>query len=126
VEYYAGGIGLTRMTGGRPAREVVEGVIAGDPRAMELFDVLIGELALGLCTAIILFKPEVIAIGGGISVVGDYLLRGIREKVYEYRGRRSNDYDTNQIKLAVHGNNAGMIGAAVLAELYLNEDSGKK
>ncbi|MCL2057801.1 MAG: ROK family protein [Oscillospiraceae bacterium] len=119
LECYASGIGLSRLTGGRPAREVVEGVMAGDTAAMSVFDEMIGELAIGLCTVIILFKPEVIALGGGISAAGGYLLDGVRNKVAEYRGGRSNNYDVEQIKLAVHGNNAGMIGAAALAQMYL-------
>ena len=123
LEYCASGLSLSRLTGGKPAREVVEGVIAGEPRALAVFNELIHELALGLCTVIILFKPEVIAIGGGISAAGEYLLNGIREKVVAHQGGRSQSYDVEQIKLAVHGNNAGMIGAAVLAKLYLQEKS---
>ena len=121
LEYYASGMGLSRNTGGRPARDVVVGVIAGDAGAMAIFDILIRELSIGLCTVIMLFRPEVIALGGGISAAGSYLLDGIRNKVAEFRGGRGriNDYDVERIKLAVHGNNAGMIGAAALAEMFL-------
>ena len=118
-EYYASGMGLSRLTGGRPAREVVEGVMAGDLRAMAIFDEMIHELALGLCTVIMLFKPEVIALGGGISAAGGYLLDGVRKKVSGFQGDHIDSFDVERIKLAVHGNNAGMIGAAVLAMLYI-------
>ena len=123
LEYYASGMGLSRNMGGRPAREAVKGVIAGDSAAKAVFDVLIRELAMGLCTVIMLFRPEVIALGGGISAAGGYLLDGIRNSVAKFRGGKgsNSDYDVERIKLAVHGNNAGMIGAAVLASIYLED-----
>jgi len=118
-EHYASGLGISRMTGGRPARETVVGVIAGDPEAMKVYDWFIHELGLGLLTVNTLFKPEVIALGGGLSAAGDYLLNGIRAKMNElYGGRTTSDHPA--IYLAVHQNNAGMIGAAALADLYLN------
>ena len=122
-EYYASGIGLSRMNGGRPAREVVEGVIAGDAKAMAIYDVFIHELSLGLLTVIMLFKPEVIALGGGLSATGDYLLNGVRDKLSVLMPGRTREFNKEIIQLAVHGNNAGMIGAAVLAKMYLPEAS---
>ena len=120
-EYYASGIGLSRMSGGRPAREVVEGVIAREPWALAVFEEFIRELALGLITVINLFKPDVIALAGGISAAGDYLLDGTRRKVAELLSGRSGDQIDGLIKMAVHGNNAGMIGAAVLASKHLSK-----
>lgn len=119
-EYYASGKGLSRMNEGRPAREIVEGVIARDPRALDIFAVFIHDLGLGLLTIITLFKPEVIALGGGISAAGDYLLEGIHQKMDELYAGRINAYRP-RILLAAHQNNAGMIGAAALAKLHLGE-----
>jgi len=116
LEYYASGTALSRMTGGKPAREVVEGVIAGDSESRRVFDVLIHELGLGIVTVIMLFMPEIIVIGGGISYAGDYLLNGIRKKMSELMGH---NWGGERIQLAVHRNEAGMIGAAALAKLYL-------
>jgi len=118
LEYYASGMALSRMTGGNPAREVVEGVIAGNVEARRVFDVLIHELGIGIVTVTMLFMPEIIVIGGGISHAGEYLLNGIRKKMVELMGN-SNDWGGERIKLAVHRNDAGMIGAAALAKLYL-------
>jgi glucokinase len=120
-EYYASAVGLSRLTEGRPARETVEGVMAGDPRALAVFDEFVHELGLGLVTVIHLFRPEVIALGGGISVVGNYLLGRVRKKIAELLGEDSG-YSGEQMRLAVHGNNAGMIGAAALAKLYLLDE----
>jgi glucokinase len=54
-----------------------------------------------------------IALGGGVSSAGEFLLRGVRPKVEEYttmvpRGR-------TRIGTAELGNDAGAIGAAVMA-----------
>jgi glucokinase len=121
-EYYASGVGLSRMAGGRPAREVLEGAAAGEPWAVKIFDWFVDELSLGLMTVINLFRPEIIALGGGISAAGDYLLARIRKKVMDIHGGRSETFRPEQIRLAVHGNNAGIIGAAALAKLYLAEE----
>lgn len=121
LEHYVSGIALSRMSGGKPAREVIDGVIAGEPEARRVFDVLIHELGIGIVTVIRLFMPEVIVLGGGISYVGEYLLDGIRKKMVELMPGEVGGYGYGgeQIRLAVHQNNAGMIGAAVLAKLYL-------
>ena len=121
-EYYASGVGLSRMAGGRPAREVVEGAVAGDRKAREIFDWFVDELCMGIMTVIMLFRPEVIALGGGISAAGEYLLIKVRDKVTDIHGGRSSSFRPEQIKLAIHGNNAGMIGAAALAKLYLLDE----
>jgi glucokinase len=118
-EYYASGIGLSRMYDGRLAREVVEGVLAGDARCRSIFDWFIHELALGLVTVVMLFRPEVIALGGGLSAAGDYLLTGIRSEMAKLMSGRSGSFSGELLQLAVHGNNAGMIGAAALAKMYL-------
>ena len=122
-EHYVSGIALSRMSGGKPAREVIDNIIAGDPEARRVFDVFIHELGIGLVTVIRLFMPEVIILGGGISKTGEYLLDGIRKKMVELMPGSAGGYGYGgeQIRLAVHQNNAGMIGAAALAKLYLTD-----
>jgi glucokinase len=116
-EYYASIMGLERIGGGESAWNIIDGVMTQNKQAMKIYDGFIYELALGMLTVIALFKPEVIALGGGLSAAGNYLLEGIREKINElcvWRNRLP-----TKIHLAVHKNNAGMIGAAALAQLYL-------
>jgi len=118
LEYYASVKGIERLNGGRPAREVIQGVLAREPKAMEVYDRFMHDLGIGLFTVIELFKPEVIGLGGGLCAVGDYLLDGLRRKfdeMYAHRSKSSADI----IRLAKHQNNAGIIGAAALAQLYL-------
>ena len=118
LEHYVSTSGLVRLAGGQSARETIDGVLAQDPKAMAIFDKFIHELVLGLLSVIMLFRPEVIALGGGISKAGDYLVEGVRKKL---KNSFVADADT-QILLAKHNNNAGMIGAAALAQLYLVEE----
>jgi putative aminopeptidase FrvX len=46
-----------------------------------------------------------------------------REKLLELMPGHAYGYREEQIQLAVHQNNAGMIGAAVLAKLYLEKEN---
>jgi len=99
--------------------EKVDGMTAfkamrmGDKPAAEVVDFYIRCLADGLLNVINIFQPEILTIGGGICNEGDNLLVpllkycGCDEKGY------SKDKKT-QIKIAELGNDAGIIGAAVL------------
>jgi glucokinase len=122
LEDYVSGIALSRMSGGKPAREVVAGVVGGDLEARRVFDIFIHELGIGIVTVMRLFIPEVIVLGGGISIAGEYLLDGILKKMGELMPGYPDDYWGERVKLAVHQNNAGMIGAAALAKLYITSN----
>ena len=117
-ESYASSGALSRYAGGKPERAVIDGVIAGDPEALKAFDIYLYELCVGIVSVINLFRPEVIALGGGVSAAGAALVDGA-ERILEERFMISQDKVTTKIKLAVHKNDAGMIGAAALARLHL-------
>jgi len=77
----------------------------------------INYIAIGIANNINIFQPEVIAIGGGISKEGDTLITPIKNIV------RGENYARNipikaEIKAAVLGNDAGIIGAAYICDLY--------
>ena len=59
------------------------------------------------------FQPEIIAIGGGISKEGDYLIEPIRE--YVYNTGFNKHMTKTKIVAAQLFNDAGIIGAAMLA-----------
>jgi len=117
-ESYASISALSRYAGGRPPREVIDGALAGDGELVKAFDAYLFELGAGLVSVMRLFRPGVIAIGGGVSAAGDMLLNGVVRVMDEYLSVRPGEYNT-RILLASHKNNAGMIGAAVLAKLHL-------
>jgi glucokinase len=76
-------------------------------------DEYVQYLAMGICGLINILDPDTIAIGGGLSGAGDYLLDKI-VKAIEGKGIFENQKYAD-IKLAKSGNDAGLIGAAMLA-----------
>ena len=84
----------------------------GDAVARAVVDEYLDWLAEGLQNIILLLQPEVICIGGGVSGEGDALLDPLRERVDARRfcqGIRQ-----TELKTARLGNDAGLIGAAML------------
>ncbi len=90
----------------------------GDPIAQKVFDRYIKYLTLAINTVISFLDPEMIVLGGGISMAGQYLLDAVNEQLPRYLMFKSMPYA--DIRLAVLGNNAGIIGAAMLG-LVLKE-----
>ena len=86
---------------------------AGDEAAKEVYDKYVYYLATGLANMINIFQPEIISLGGGVSNEGqsliDALLPIIRKEQYG-----SDFLNTTQIRIAELGNDAGMIGAAMM------------
>ncbi len=86
---------------------------AGDEAAAEVVDSYVKYLACGLTNIINIFQPEVLSIGGGISNEKDNLLNPllplIRKEVYG-----SGIVKETDIRIATLGNDAGIIGAALL------------
>lgn len=85
----------------------------GDKLALEVVDVYIGYLACGLTNIVNALQPEILSIGGGISGEGDYLLRPLAETVSRDQYSRDCKKKT-RLAIAKLGNDAGIIGAALL------------
>lgn len=120
LEAYASTSGFSRLAGGKPVREVIDGVLAGDAGDLEILRLYARELAYGIQTIVNLFRPDVVAIGGGVSVAGVALIDRIYGELAALSPRGA-DLDGYNIKLAAHRNNAGMIGAATLAKLHFQK-----
>lgn len=95
-------------------RTAFEGKRRGDAAATQVVDNYIDMLAEGLANVINGYMPEVIVIGGGVCNEGETLLRPVAEKslakAYLYEGVRA-----PTIRLAEMGNDAGIVGAAMMA-----------
>ncbi|WP_352419812.1 ROK family protein [Proteiniborus sp.] len=87
---------------------------AGDKLALSSVNRLIDYLVIGITNLINLLDPEVIALGGGVSKAGDYLLELIENKISDKILFKDLDY--SKIILAEHGNDAGIIGSAMLCK----------
>lgn len=86
---------------------------SGDRVAKEVTDRYISYVAEGIVDAINSFRPQVVAIGGGISRQGDRLLNPIREYVDKY-SYGCEFIAPPKIVIAKLGNDAGIVGAAFL------------
>ena len=98
-------------------RTAFDGLRAGDATAKAVVDGYCEYVACGLTNIINIFQPEVLCIGGGISKEGETLVAPIREYVEKERYSKNVDKQT-VIKAAELGNDAGIIGAAFLGNIY--------
>ena len=81
------------------------------------YDTLRGEAwkATELINMVRKLQPDVIiALGGGVSKAGDFLLKPLREKVAKYVFYKDLPYA--KIEIATLGSDAGIIGAAMLGK----------
>ncbi len=95
-------------------RTAFEGKHRGDATAQAVIAQYLRYLADGLSNFINIFQPEVIALGGGVSQAQDNdLLLPLQSMVLEDCFGREADRHTRLIKAKL-GNDAGIIGAALL------------
>jgi glucokinase len=93
----------------------------GDPLAREVLDEVGRRLGYGLVGLVNTFNPEVIVIGGGAVRGGDMLLEPARAVVAERALAPARD--VVRIVPAHYGDEAGMMGAALLAFDHLDAGS---
>lgn len=104
---------LHRVEEGRfNAKTVIDAARAGDAAAAEAFDEYTDHLAGGIVTIISFLDPELIVLGGGVSRAGDFLLAPVRRKVKERKFFKT--LPAGEVVIASLGNDAGIIGAAML------------
>jgi glucokinase len=93
--------------------DAVEGAREGDVHCRHVIRVLGERLGVGIANAINTFDPDEIVIGGGVSLAGDLLLlpaqRSARNHIVPGVGAQT------KIRLARHGPQAGVLGAATVA-----------
>jgi glucokinase len=92
------------------AKLVIDCARAGDRIALDIFDRYIDALSSAVASIINLLDPEVVAIGGGVSLAGDFLFEPLRALVHKKAFFKNH----GTIVPAKLGNEAGIIGAAML------------
>jgi len=95
------------------ARTIIDAARRKDPLAEEVYTLWIHQLAQGLANVVNFLDPEVIVLGGGVSKAGAFLLEPLQREYASYV--LYNDLPIPEIKLAVLGSEAGIIGAAMLS-----------
>ena len=96
----------------RNSRDVVAQVRSGNPEAVALVRQAGRGLGEVLATAVNLFNPNVIVIGGDLAHADDALLASVREVTYQ----RSTPLSTREIRIVRSqlDDRAGVIGAAIM------------
>ena len=94
------------------AKVVFDAAKEGDALGLKLFNDYVKALAHGIVNIIHFLDPEVIALGGGVSKAGDFLLDALRGEVAKLVMYKTMPYA--RIELARLGPDAGIIGAAML------------
>ena len=97
-------------------RTSFDGMRLGDPSAKKVVNSFIDYLAGGLVDLINILHPQIICLGGGVAREGETLLAPLRSLV------RTECFDSGgkncEITTAALGNDAGIIGAAMLGKVY--------
>ena len=96
------------------AKIVIDAAKEGDAVGKQVFDGYVNGLAHGLVNLINVIDPEVIVLGGGVSMAGEFLLNAVREAMKPLIFFKSMPYA--DVKLATLGADAGIIGAAMLGK----------
>ncbi len=118
-EVYASASALVRMGGGKySAKQIIDRARRGDEEMTRVFGEYLHEVALGIASFHMVFRPEAIVLGGGISGAGEIFLEGVRRELKKIQPNIA-DEACPRICLAMYRNEAGMRGAAALAALNL-------
>lgn len=106
------------------AAEVLDLVRAGDLHALSVWDEALDGLARVLTMYISILPPDLIIIGGGVSMSGEELLGPLREKI----NKGSLWQRKPRISVSHFGDNSAVVGAAILAQRILKnpQDMGGK
>ena len=93
---------------------VTQAARAGDPAALDAFGQIGYWLGNGLADLVQIVDPQVLVIGGGVIDAGELLLRPTRAAYLEALAQRGR-LPVGEVRGALLGNTAGVVGAADLA-----------
>ncbi|MFQ6829296.1 MAG: ROK family protein, partial [Acutalibacter sp.] len=96
-------------------RTAFDAMRQGDPVGKEIVDEYVKYLSVGIIDMINIFQPDILCIGGGISNEGETLLAPVRAYVEADQYARNTSKKTVVCRAQL-GNDAGIIGAALLGK----------
>lgn len=112
LETIASARAIASAYGVASAAEVFSAAAAGDARARRVIEAATDALADGLALLVALVAPELIVLGGGLSRAG----AALAEPVAKALAGRVRVQPVPDVVLAAHGDQAGLAGAALLAQ----------
>ena len=98
-------------------RTAFDAMRKNDEAGKAVVDKYIYYLAMGISNVINIFQPDLVCIGGGVSKEGDNIIVPLKKIVAGENYGRNVALKTD-IKVAALGNDAGIIGAAYICDLY--------
>lgn len=119
IEERYGGAGLER-TLGESLRAIAQRAHIGDPQAAETIAQAAQALGERLAPVIAFLDPQVVVVGGGIPQIGPLWRDALMNAIHEFRLR---SVQQMPILYAALGPDAGLIGAALLAQRSLERDA---
>ena len=93
--------------------DIINATLEEDVLSIEIIEEIGNKIGRSISGLINLFNPELLVIGGTVSLAGDYILLPIKSAVKKYSLNLVNK-DT-EIKLSKLGEKAGAVGAGLLA-----------
>lgn len=104
---------VRRAVGKELTPEAVFAAAKKDEAVKAVVDSYIRRLGTGIVNIVNIFRPQLVLLGGGVSVQGEELIKPVEEIMRQgCFGKEKSELP--QIKIASLGNEAGMIGAAGL------------
>ena len=107
---------LAEEEGGVNGKTAFDAMRLGDIAGIEVVNNYIKYVSCGLINLVNALQPEIICIGGGICNEGDTLMEPLRRYVQAERYSIHSKIQTQIVKAQL-GNNAGIIGAALLYQV---------
>lgn len=104
-----------KIDSGKPLllEDIIDAALEEDVLSIEIIEEVGNKLGKAISTLINIFNPELLVVGGTVSLTGDYILLPIKSAVKKYSLNLVNK-DT-EIKLSKLGDRAGAIGAGLFA-----------
>lgn len=107
---------LAKEEGKVSGRTAFDAMRLGDIAGIKVVDDYIKYVACGLINIVNALQPEIICIGGGICNEGETLMKPLRRFVQSERYSIHSEIQTKIVKAEL-GNDAGVIGAALLGKV---------
>ena len=112
---------ITSLCNGDPdninGKTAFDAARAGDKWGKKIVSDYVKNLGEGIVNFVNIFQPEIVLVGGGISKEGEFLLGPLREYVSSFDFCKGITTSA-RIERTLLGNDAGIIGAALLNEQY--------
>lgn len=111
---FPAGIDAAGSTAAITGFTVADALRHGDPAAAQIFDTFCGHVAVGLANLVLVFDPERVVLGGGLTTIGEPLRRGVADRLHSVLLGRHHRPPV-AVTMAELGDDAGALGAALWA-----------